>query len=113
MRINSPRDSKEKNQETKINNLQNIVEENEELDNIAKDYEETVIQHLQALDYLIKKKICVDNLSSALADTKIELTAIIRQQIFDSNIDKIAELGVYCAQCFQAINSTQELYTNK
>ncbi|XP_022165295.1 uncharacterized protein LOC111030205 [Myzus persicae] len=75
--------------------LQNIIDENEALDIMAKDYEETIVQHLQSIDDLTKKTICADDINKALTNTKVELTTVLRQQILKNNSDKISRLGIY------------------
>lgn len=72
---------------------------------MAKDYEETIMEHLQAIDDLMKKRTSVNDLIKALINTKVELAATIQQRIMNS-INKISKLGVYCAGCFNPMNST-------
>jgi len=79
----------------KKRSLQNIIDENEALDTMARDYEETIVQHLQSIDNLIKKTNCVDDINKALTNTKVELTSVLRQQILKNNTDKIGRLGIY------------------
>jgi len=79
----------------KKRNLQHIIDENEALDIMARDYEETIVQHFQSIDNLMKKTICVDDINKALTNTKVELTAVLRQQILKNNTDKIDRLGIY------------------
>jgi len=76
-------------------NLQNIIERNEALDTIARDYEEIIVQHLESIDNLMRKTIRVDDINKALTNTKVELTTVLRQQILNNNIDKISRLGIY------------------
>lgn len=79
----------------KKRNLQNIIEGNESLDIMARDYEEIIVQHLQSIDNLMKKTICVDDINKALTNTKVELTTVLQRQILNNNIDKISRLGIY------------------
>lgn len=72
---------------------------------MARDYEETIIKHLESIDDLITKRICADHLNIALTNTKIELTTAIYQQVLD-NINKICKLGVYSTECINLMNST-------
>jgi len=65
---------------------------------VAKDYEETIIKHLESIDDMIAKRICVDELTIALTNTKIELIATICKDI-SNNINKICKLGVYSQEC--------------
>ncbi|KAE9545200.1 hypothetical protein AGLY_000743 [Aphis glycines] len=73
----------------KKRSLQNIIEGNESLDIMARDYEEIIVQHLQSIDNLMKKTICVDDINKALTNTKVELTTVLQRQILNNNIDKI------------------------
>lgn len=79
----------------KKRNLQHIIDENEALDIMAIDYEETIVQHFQSIENLMKKTICVDDINKVLTNTKVELTAVLRQQILKNNTDKIGRLGIY------------------
>ncbi|XP_025200913.1 uncharacterized protein LOC112598599 [Melanaphis sacchari] len=79
----------------KKRSLQNIIEGNEALDIMTRDYEEIIVQHLQSIDNLTKKTICVNDINKALTNTKVELTTVLRQQILNNNIDKISGLGIY------------------
>jgi len=79
----------------KKRNLKHIIDENEALDIMAIDYEETIVKHLQSIDNLMKKTTCVDDINKALTNTKVELTAVLRQQILKNNTDKIGRLGIY------------------
>ncbi|XP_027842180.2 uncharacterized protein LOC114123418 [Aphis gossypii] len=79
----------------KKRSLQNIIEGNESLDIMARDYEEIIVQHLQSIDNLMKKTICVDDINKALTNTKVELTTVLQRQILNNNIDKISRLGIY------------------
>lgn len=72
---------------------------------MAKDYEETIMDHLQAIDDLMKKRTSVNDLINALMNTKVELAATIQQKIMNS-INKISKLGVYYAGGFNSMNST-------
>lgn len=75
--------------------LQNIIEGNEGLDIMASEYEEIIVQHLQSIDNLTKKIICVDELNKELTNTKVELTTVLRGQILNNNIEQICRLGIY------------------
>jgi len=77
------------------------------LDNVARDYEETIIKHLESIDDLITKRICTDHLNIALTNTKIELIAAIYQQILN-NINKICKLGVYSTEYIHLMNCTRK-----
>ncbi|XP_026814730.1 uncharacterized protein LOC113554861 [Rhopalosiphum maidis] len=79
----------------KKRSLQNIIEGNEALDIMARDYEEIIVQHLQSIDNLMKKTICVDDINKLLTNTKVELATVLRRQILNNNIDKINRLGIY------------------
>ncbi|VVC44344.1 Hypothetical protein CINCED_3A021695 [Cinara cedri] len=85
---NIPKDQILKNQEIKKRYQESIVKGNEELDNAVKYYEETMLEHLQSIDNLMKKRIYVDDINIALTNLKIELTAAIRRQMLNINIDQ-------------------------
>lgn len=72
---------------------------------MAKDYEETIMDHLQAIDDLMKKRTSVNDLINALINTKVKLAATIQQKIMNS-INKISKLDVYYAGSFNPLNST-------
>lgn len=71
---------------------ESIVKGNAELDNVVRYYEETMLEHLQSIDNLIKKRICFDDINTALTNVKVELVAAIRQQILN-NIDQNLDLS--------------------
>lgn len=73
----------------------NIVDGNEELDNVAKDYDETVAKHLQSIANLTKENDSVDGLRSALLGAKFELTTALRRRVLEDNADDARRLGVH------------------
>lgn len=74
----------------------NIADGNEELDTVAKDYDETVSSHLQSIANLTRNSARVDDLKAALIETKFELSAALRRRILDDNADEAKRLGVHC-----------------